>query len=668
MSGGKSVIVQDLILQNFGPYRDRQSIHLAPESNSPIILIGGLNGGGKTTLMDAIRLALYGQRAQCSSRSNLAYAEFLNQCRNRYSDQPTYLELRLHVPLSPATTEPAIAPQLSELWICRTWSHLPKNGRDTLEVYLNGERSHDLTTGWDERIERLLPLGISNLFLFDGEQVKDLAEDLTLPPLVISAIRNLLGLELPDRLSADLDVLITRKRKDLAAQHEVKKLDEIEQILATQESERKVAHQACAHLRPLLERAQNALNMAQEQFISEGGQIAAEKAQVDLQLTQAETEQANHQQHLRDLASSALPLNMVRSLLTQAQAQGHRELQQQKFESAKELIQKQQSELLQFIQDKKFPKTRIQQLQAFLQSQRDRFTQPSAAAWITINQQQLHSLTHTLEHQLPDQLRDAQKTLKALSDNQIQIDALERYRATAAAPERYQQLTQQVRDAQAEATALEAEFNQATRYHEQTKQAIERTKKELSAYGQSVIDVKNTDHLLRSAQKVQQTLDCYKQRLKRHKFNRLEHLITECFLYLLHKSNLVHRVQIDTDRFALSLYNQAGEPIPKHRLSAGEKQLLAIALLWGLARASGRRLPVAIDTPLGRLDSKHRKNLVERYFPQASHQVILLSTDTEIRDQEVKMLRKQGAIAREYVLEYDPKQKQTEVKEGYFES
>jgi DNA sulfur modification protein DndD len=46
--------------------------------------------------------------------------------------------------------------------------------------------------------------------------------------------------------------------------------------------------------------------------------------------------------------------------------------------------------------------------------------------------------------------------------------------------------------------------------------------------------------------------------------------------------------------------------------------------------------------------------------------VILLSTDTEIRDEEVGRLRKQGAIAKEYRLEYDPQARQTEVKEGYF--
>jgi DNA sulfur modification protein DndD len=69
-------------------------------------------------------------------------------------------------------------------------------------------------------------------------------------------------------------------------------------------------------------------------------------------------------------------------------------------------------------------------------------------------------------------------------------------------------------------------------------------------------------------------------------------------LYLLRKPDFVHRVQIDTETFKLSLYDQDGELLPKHRLSAGEKQILAIALLWGLAQASGCQLPVAIDTQL----------------------------------------------------------------------
>ncbi|MEJ1935003.1 AAA family ATPase, partial [Nostoc sp. NIES-2111] len=79
------MIFLELVLQNFGPYAGRQVINLDPriaENPHPIILLGGMNGGGKTTLMDSIRLALYGQRAQCSTRGNLSYSDFLTQCVN----------------------------------------------------------------------------------------------------------------------------------------------------------------------------------------------------------------------------------------------------------------------------------------------------------------------------------------------------------------------------------------------------------------------------------------------------------------------------------------------------------------------------------------------------------------------------------------------------------
>jgi DNA sulfur modification protein DndD len=165
---------------------------------------------------------------------------------------------------------------------------------------------------------------------------------------------------------------------------------------------------------------------------------------------------------------------------------------------------------------------------------------------------------------------------------------------------------------------------------------------------------------------VQKTLKIFKEKLTLKKLNKLENEITECFRYLLYKSNLVYKVVIESNTFSLSLYDPQGKLLPKQRLSAGEKQLLAIAFLWGLARVSGKKLPIAIDTPLSRLDSSHRNNLIERYFPAASHQVILLSTDTEIGEKEIVTLRKQEAIAREYLLEYNTNDGHTVVKDGYF--
>ena len=125
-------------------------------------------------------------------------------------------------------------------------------------------------------------------------------------------------------------------------------------------------------------------------------------------------------------------------------------------------------------------------------------------------------------------------------------------------------------------------------------------------------------------------------------------------------------IRIDPITFAATLIDRRGSEVPKAALSAGEKQIYAIAMLWALAKTSGRPLPMIIDTPLARLDSEHRSNLVQRYFPAASHQVILLSTDTEI---DHELLNELGSnVSHTFRLDYDPTDGRTRVHPGYFDN
>lgn len=140
--------------------------------------------------------------------------------------------------------------------------------------------------------------------------------------------------------------------------------------------------------------------------------------------------------------------------------------------------------------------------------------------------------------------------------------------------------------------------------------------------------------------------------------------MTESFRFLLRKQTLVEQIMIDPQTFAITLYGSDGQAIAKQRLPEGEKQIFAISVLWGLARASARSLPAIIDTPMARLDARHREHLVERYFPNASHQVLILSTDTEVDRGYYESL--EPHLARAYHLNYDEEQKATVAEEGYF--
>jgi DNA sulfur modification protein DndD len=173
------------------------------------------------------------------------------------------------------------------------------------------------------------------------------------------------------------------------------------------------------------------------------------------------------------------------------------------------------------------------------------------------------------------------------------------------------------------------------------------------------------DRILSHSERVRKTLEVFRNRVVQRHVARLEALILDSLQQLLRKRALADRIAIDPETYAVTLLNSAGQTIPFERLSAGERQLLATALLWGLARASGRPVPTIIDTPLGRLDSSHRKHLVRGYFPRASHQVILLSTDEEIIGTRLTELT--PWVARVYRLAHDDQAGETSIEEGYFE-
>ena len=77
------MIFDSLTLENFGAYAGAQQMNLSPLPGKPVVLVGGMNGGGKTTLLDAVQLVLYGSRARTSTRGRESYHEFLRSCINR---------------------------------------------------------------------------------------------------------------------------------------------------------------------------------------------------------------------------------------------------------------------------------------------------------------------------------------------------------------------------------------------------------------------------------------------------------------------------------------------------------------------------------------------------------------------------------------------------------
>ena len=128
------------------------------------------------------------------------------------------------------------------------------------------------------------------------------------------------------------------------------------------------------------------------------------------------------------------------------------------------------------------------------------------------------------------------------------------------------------------------------------------------------------------------------------------------------KKDVFSKIEISQKDYSVTLYKNGNKKVSKSSLSAGEKQLYAISILWALTKMSKRSLPFIIDTPLGRLDKEHKENIIKNFLPCASKQLIIFSTDTEITKEYQKILK--SKINNSLILECD--NEKTKLVKGYF--
>jgi DNA sulfur modification protein DndD len=658
------MILETLVLHNFGLYAGRQVINLSPTSeNKPIILFGGLNGAGKTTILDALQLALYGKLAKTSARQGKAYEEYLLECihSNSAASEGASVEL---------TFSHRSAGKTHRFTVNRSWSARQKKVKESTIVIRDGHKDEALTMNWNQYIDGILPSKIAQLFFFDGEKITELAELGSTRAFLSTSIHSLLGLDIISQLDNDLDTLMKREKDSVqenfgklaiaAAQEEVD--------ILKREHERLVLE--CGGLKNGLDRACNKTNSLESKFERSGGNIYLRQKEIEIKKSESIKNLSSLDDTLRSNAEGELPLLLVEDLLEQVVVQGELELKKQKIESTIEVIDKRDQESLNFIKGVSNSNDVMQKLVSFFANdvKERRHEQASIKSYLNLDKKTLDDVRIVCggldetkikaeemvigRVELVDSIENYDRMLEGISDdNQLGI------------------LIKELDESRRDVLKLESKYNLLKEQKVRVFQAIEDKDSKLQAVIEKAVSHElNNERAIRSVKwggKVKTILGTYSKELIKVQVKRLEGLVYECYIQLLRKEKLIKSVTIDPDTFELNLINENSGILPFSRLSAGERQLLAVAMHWGLARASGKPIPCIIDTPLGRLDSKHRKNLIQNYFPYASHQVLLLSTDEEINDGRRAALSPH--IGRLYHLDYDDSKQRTSVKNGYFD-
>ncbi|SFT61143.1 DNA sulfur modification protein DndD [Lachnospiraceae bacterium XBD2001] len=643
--------IRRLTMHNFGVYAGTNTFDFV--GDKPIVLIGGLNGRGKTTFLEAVLLSLYGANSFAYKESSFkSYGQYLKSFVNK-SDETMSSFLELEFQMNDVDSDVYM--------IRRKWEDQPKKRTtEVLYVEKNGVESEFLTENWPMFIEDILPSALSNFFFFDGEKIAKLAVDNTNDQLKES-IRAMLGISILDTLRGDLTKNIKRIEKTKDEEDEIAKVNVLREVKEEAENALKAIDNEIQEVEEKLANVKNKIEQKKGEYAAKGGDVIGKRDEL---LSKKATIEANRHQvddRMIALASAELPLALVKDLVDKISAQAEIEhnavINQQANVRLNELV-KTFSEM----------GNNVSGLEAFINFVNNEADNDSVENIYDLSDVARVQSKQLSSNRISDSVATVVENFTEKSRLDSELDEIDNYLSIDINEDDLNQIYRKILKLKKEEAELSVDLESLNQKRSTANgtmiKATSEFNKKVTAYLNRVEANDDADRSLKYTEMAIQVLDRYSIRLQEKKTDALANTITACYKKLANKKNLIERIAMDPVSLDLSYLDKNDNEVDKASLSAGEEQLMVISILWALAICSKKKLPVIIDTPLSRLDSNHRKSLIQVYFPKASDQTIILSTDSEIDEKYYELMKHD--VGDEFTLDYCDETKSTSIQRGYF--
>lgn len=665
--------ISKLELVCFKSYQHQTFEFPEPTDGKNIVLIGGLNGFGKTSILEALYLCLYGKdaiihlaRAGLKTDDKKGYPTFLERAFNGEAQRDGLDTMMVRVIINRTRTK--------AVDVCRKW-FFRSNGswtgeeetvvRDVIRDVpdaprVDGKNGFHLSDLLDEIF---VPAHVAPFFFFDGEEVKKLADQSRVEQ-VKQGLEGLLGVVLLRSLADRLKNFEAMKRSEVVAVDEDNLARLMEQLTAGQKQLQELREDAQKS-----EEEKARLRAEQQSLVERitaagggGGDIATVKELVE-EREQIRNKLKESHKKLEEVLSGRLPFHLIPKELVEAfRDQLLAEIKWFAWDNEKRALEPRKDQFEKAFMGQATPTIEP----ALSESQLTAIKKRMEAAWATLfypppndcAEEIVHDYLHeslrskaldflnsiSLGQKEIHDLLNEQSTLQQRADELgrkiSRLEGIDRDGTLTALKKQLEEtqnkidgLADRVRDDDRKVTTLDAQVSQMRAEYER-----ERRKLDESSPVRAVID---------KSERVRRVIDDVVPELFPLKVRGLARAMTDVYKQLAHKDQ-VDKIEIADDG-TTRILGKTGREITFDR-SAGENQIFATALIAGLAKVSGVKAPMVVDTPLGRLDSKHRENILKFWTADKSRQVILLSQDEEIDFHFYKDIA--GSVCKTFLLEH----------------
>ena len=644
------MIIKSIELNNFRIYRGVNRIDFTPDSERNIVIISGNNGFGKTTFLMSLVWCLYGR--QMDKVDDLykkeidekgGYGRYIGHSLNeeaqrkgetRFSVSVTFTNVEI-----PDTT-------CTEITIIRSYDSAISTD-DELHIFIDGKDS-DLFANREEAEffirDYILPIEIAKFFFFDAEKIVSFAEINTPEQRreLSKAYSQVLGIQKYDTLKKELERLQDEYRRESAQPKD--RADFID-ISGKIEKENELIKDIDKQIQDKEDKKvllRYDFTQLQEKLIREGDLMSIERLhELEKKRRIHQTNLDEAQEGLKDLYSY-IPFGLAGNIVSEVAEQlKHEKAYKQNIIQLEGVGEKTDCIINELDQARSNYQGVIDvKIRDFYEKEIKRLILKHFYSEYDAKQfegfQVLHDLTDLQSEEffnLIVKIKESKVSFEVLSQKYntakaelYKIDREIREAEKNAESEYIQGLRRKKDDLDKQITGLFEEIGRLNERKDKLKDEIKTDKQKKERLSKKIEVSDKNKAVDNEASRLIRIIQAFLQRFKAEKKNALERKLEEKLKAFMHKSNFVHKVIVDIqgngEDVDINLFDSHNKKIDKANLSMGEKQLFASALLGALVEETQLEFPVFIDSPMQKLDPSHSKNILTKFYPTVSKQVV----------------------------------------------
>lgn len=646
------MIVKSIQITNFRSYFGVNNIDFKSNVNKNITLISGKNGFGKTSFLTALIWGFYGKlmsKVEKKYKTEIhnagGYTKFMNQQFNRSQKKDNFIRVVIKISEIMIPSMPC-----ENITIMRTFNVL--DSKESLEILIDGD-SNELTEkiGFETFInDFVLPREIAKFFFFDSEKIVSLAEAKTKEELksLSRAYSEVLGLKKYDDLKLGLRSLASSIKRRGVKDGALNVLNDLIEQQSSFLRELDFHEERIADTISQIEQNKINSDSLQEKLIREGASISLSefkslKREYDTKLEEAKVvrKEVNELLEFIPFMISGKLFQKLIAQVVKEQKEGVTLSDDAIFKitgAIKRVLRGDSEKYLDKIH-KEIKRISENTGKGILLD----FSDESFRKILAVNDNIKNSMS--ARHKL---IVDREKTLR-FELNKI-LKKIKSYENKNTNP-----LNEKFRE---EKRLVDQNIEGLFVKKGELTQNVLSVRSKLSVLSKQISELENKQKLIGDDRKkleitegVLSKIEKITKKIKTEKKHSLERSILLGMNSLMHKSNFIEKVEIDLydDYLDINLIDSDGEVIDKESLSKGEQQLYATSILKSLVEESGISFPIFVDSPLQKFDKDHSKNIIKKFYPTISKQVVLLPLlEKELTFDEFKLM--EGNISALYKI------------------